>query len=73
MAEPRPLDNLNGMIGKLVNVTLKNGLTYKGNLKSFDLHINIVLDNCKERKSNTIFITGHSVEECLLSDDSIDQ
>jgi small nuclear ribonucleoprotein len=77
MEEPRPLDTLNYMIGKIVNVTLKNGLTYKGNLKSFDIHTNLVLENCeeinKEKKLNTVFIAGHSVEHCLLLEEFIVQ
>ena len=77
MEEPRPLDTLNEMIGKIVNVTLKNGLTYKGNLKSFDIHTNIVLDNCEDmnkgKKLNTIFIAGHCVEHCLSPEEFINQ
>ena len=77
MEETKPLDTLNDMIGKIVNVTLKNGLTYKGNLKSFDIHTNLVLKNCeeinKEKKLCTIFIVGQSVEHCLLQEKITDQ
>lgn len=72
MAELRPLDSLNGMLGKIVNITLKNGLIYKGSLKAFDIHTNIVLENCEEviqgkrRKLNEVFITGRNLEICSL-------
>lgn len=73
MEEPRPLDTLNGMIGKIVNVTLKNGSSYKGSLKAFDIHTNIVLENCEEvtqgKKSEEVFIKGHCVENCSRSED----
>ena len=48
MEASRPLDALNAARGKRVLVELKNGRQYIGNLKSFDIHINTVLDNAEE-------------------------
>lgn len=76
MEEPRPLDTLNGMIGKIVHVTLKNGSFYKGILKAFDIHTNLVLENCEEviqgkrRDLNEVFISGYNLECCWLDEDN---
>jgi len=44
MNEPsRPLDALNNARDKRVIVELKNNRQYVGKLKSFDIHINLVL------------------------------
>jgi len=39
----RPLDILNNAKGKEVTITLKNGEIYCGKVKTFDMHLNIVL------------------------------
>ncbi len=46
--ESRPLDALNAARGKRIVIELKNGKQYIGNLKSFDIHINAVMDNTEE-------------------------
>ncbi len=69
MVEPlRPLDALNDARNKKVIVTLKNNHQYVGNLKSFDIHINIVLENVEElidgelkRKVGVLFIRGDTI------------
>ena len=68
MESPRPLDSLNVARGKRVIVELKNGKQYLGTLKSFDIHINVVLDDVEERqdgemkrKLGTIFIRGDTI------------
>lgn len=48
MKADRPFDSLVSSIGKSINVKLKDGLVYEGNLVSFDIHLNIVLDDVKE-------------------------
>ena len=49
MAEPsRPLDALNNARDKRVIVELKNNRRYTGKLKSFDIHINVVLEDAEE-------------------------
>jgi len=50
----RPLDTLNAARDKRVIVELKNGKQYLGNLKAFDIHINVVLENAEERENNEV-------------------
>lgn len=64
----RPLDALNKSRNKRVIVELKNNKQYLGNLKAFDIHINIVLEEAEERvngeltrKLGTIFIRGDTI------------
>lgn len=48
METVKPLDVLNRAKGNEVLVELKNGTKYMGSLKSFDIHLNIVLFNSVE-------------------------
>jgi len=64
----RPLDTLNAARHKTVIVDLKNGSSYRGKLKAFDIHINIVLEEAEEhkdgemkRKLGTVFIRGDTI------------
>ncbi|MBS3168554.1 small nuclear ribonucleoprotein [Candidatus Woesearchaeota archaeon] len=66
--EARPFDTLNQAKGKGVIVELKSGKQFVGLLRSFDQHVNMVLDNCDEkvdnvvtRKLGTIFIRGDTI------------
>jgi small nuclear ribonucleoprotein len=68
MDSSRPLDALNNARNKRVIIELKNGKQYIGNLKAFDIHINIVIDDAEERengevkrKMGTIFIRGDTI------------
>tara|TARA_B100000315_G_C14448323_1_gene527905 strand:+ start:636 stop:863 length:228 start_codon:yes stop_codon:yes gene_type:complete len=69
MAEPsRPLDALNNARDKRVIVELKNNKKYVGKLKSFDIHINVVLEDAEEhvdnevkRKLGVVFIRGDTI------------
>ena len=69
MVEPsRPLDALNNARDKRVIVELKNGRQYIGKLKSFDIHINVVLENAEEhvdgqlkRKIGMAFLRGDTI------------
>lgn len=68
MEPARPLDALNKARDKRIIVDLKNNKQYIGKLKSFDIHINIVLDDVEERlngeitrKFSTIFIRGDTI------------
>lgn len=64
----RPFDSLNKSKDKRVIVESKNGRQYVGQLKAFDPHINLVLDNAEEkvdgelkRKLGTVFIRGDTI------------
>ncbi len=68
MEQSRPLDALNRARDKRVIVELKNNKQFIGKLKSFDIHVNIVLDDAEERangemtrKLNTVFIRGDTI------------
>jgi len=69
MAEPsRPLDMLNKARDKRVLVELKNNRQYVGKLISFDIHVNVVLEDAEEhidgqvkRKLGVIFIRGDTI------------
>tara|TARA_Y100000310_G_scaffold322162_1_gene380844 strand:- start:783 stop:1010 length:228 start_codon:yes stop_codon:yes gene_type:complete len=66
--QARPLDALNASRNKRVIVELKNNKSYMGKLKSFDIHINVVLEEAEEhvngelkRKLGVIFIRGDTI------------
>ncbi len=68
METSRPLDALNKVRDKRVIVELKNNKQYIGKLKSFDIHINIVLEDVEERvngettrKLEVLFIRGDTI------------
>jgi len=69
MVEPsRPLDALNKARDKRVIVELKNNRQYVGKLKSFDIHVNVVLEDAEEhidneikRKLGVVFIRGDTI------------
>ena len=68
METARPLDALNQARNKRVIVELKNHKQYSGNLKAFDIHINVVLEDAEERedgevkrKLGVVFIRGDTI------------
>lgn len=68
MESERPLDALNASRGKNILIELKNGKQFAGKLKSFDIHINIVLEDAEERengeikrKVGTVFLRGDTI------------
>jgi len=68
MEQARPLDALNKSRDKRILVELKNNKQYIGKLKSFDIHINIVLEDAEERvngevtrKLGVVFIRGDTI------------
>jgi len=68
MEPARPLDALNKARDKRIIVELKNNKQYIGKLKSFDIHINIVLEDVEERmngevtrKLGVVFIRGDTI------------
>jgi len=68
MEHQRPLDTLNRARHKRVIAELKNGQTFTGVLKAFDIHINTVLEDAEEivdgkvtRKLGVVFIRGDTI------------
>lgn len=64
----RPLDALNNARNKRVLVELKNGKQFIGKIKSFDIHINTVIEDAEEivngevkRKLGVVFIRGDTI------------
>jgi len=68
MAALRPLDLLHKTLESPVIVGLKSGKEYRGTLKGYDIHMNVVLQNADElendkpvRTLGKIIIRGDSV------------
>jgi small nuclear ribonucleoprotein len=68
MDATRPLDALNMSRGKRVIVELKNGRSFVGTLRAFDIHINTVLEDAEEheagqlrRKLGMVFLRGDTI------------
>ncbi len=63
----RPLDILSGLSNQRVLVRLKNGVEVRGELKAFDVHINLVLYDAEidegdiTRKFQKMFLRGDMV------------
>lgn len=64
----RPLDALNISRNKRVLIELKNSTQFIGTLRSFDIHINVVLEDAEERrdgeirrKLGVVFIRGDTI------------
>ncbi|MBI4159333.1 small nuclear ribonucleoprotein [Candidatus Woesearchaeota archaeon] len=64
----RPLDILNDSRNKRIMIELKNGRQFIGVLKSFDIHINLVLEDAEEhaegtlkRKIGNVFLRGDTI------------
>lgn len=48
MKSDRPFDSLVNCIGNQITIQTKDNVTYVGDLVSFDIHLNVVLDNVSE-------------------------
>lgn len=69
MAQERPFDLLNKSIGQNVLVRLKNGVGIRGTITSFDMHMNMIIENSEEvgedgssrSKLGTILLRGGNI------------
>ncbi len=68
MVEKRPFDVLNNALNQNVLVKLKGEVEVRGVLSSFDVHMNLVIENGEElrngemkRKLNTVLLRGDTV------------
>ncbi|MGC8710269.1 MAG: LSm family protein [Candidatus Micrarchaeia archaeon] len=68
MVQERPFDLLNKAIGQQVLIRLKNNMEIRGRVTSFDVHMNIVLEDAEELdegnlkvKLGTILLRGGNI------------
>ncbi|NYZ79274.1 small nuclear ribonucleoprotein [Candidatus Micrarchaeota archaeon] len=68
MTEKRPFDLLNGALGGSVLLKLKGGVEVRGTMASYDVHMNIVLENAEQledgevkRKLGTMLVRGDNI------------
>jgi small nuclear ribonucleoprotein len=54
MNQERPFDLLNKAVGQQVMIKLKNGDDIRGKVVSFDMHMNIVLDNAEQLEDGNL-------------------
>lgn len=50
----RPFDLLNKSLNKQVMIRLKNGVSIRGRITSFDAHMNIVIEEAEELEDNEL-------------------
>lgn len=68
MADKRPFDVLNSALNQNVLIKLKGNKELRGKLASFDVHMNVVIDECEEleggesqRKLGTVLLRGDTI------------
>jgi len=68
MQQERPFDLLNKIIGQQALVRLKNNISIRGKITSFDAHMNIVIEDAEElddgelkAKLGTILLRGGNI------------
>ena len=68
MTQERPFDLLNKVLGQKVLIKLKGGTQIRGNLSSFDIHMNLVMQEAEEldegqtkTKMGTILLRGGNI------------
>jgi small nuclear ribonucleoprotein len=64
----RPFDLLNESLGKDVMIELKGKLVFRGVMRAFDVHMNVVLENAEQlidgetkTKYGKIFLRGDNI------------
>ena len=68
MSSERPFDLLNESIGKNVLVELKGNLSFRGKLKAFDVHMNVVLEDAEKFEAGEL---KSKVGKILLRGDTV--
>lgn len=68
MANERPFDFLNESMNKPVLVRLKDNREFRGKLKAFDVHMNVVLDEAEELNDDKVL---KKIGSLLLRGDNI--
>lgn len=69
MTEKRPFDILNNALDNNVLIRLKGNKELRGKLASFDVHMNVVIEDCEElsedgearRKFGTVLLRGDTI------------
>ncbi|MEM3399950.1 MAG: LSM domain-containing protein [Candidatus Micrarchaeia archaeon] len=68
MAEKRPFDILNNALNGPVLIRLKGGIEVRGKMVSYDVHMNLVLEDAEElqegqpkRKLGTMLVRGDNI------------
>jgi len=69
LTEKRPFDVLNNALDENVLIRLKGNKELRGKLASFDIHMNVVIDDCEElgddgetkRKIGTVLLRGDTI------------
>ncbi|MDE1810625.1 MAG: hypothetical protein KGH66_01105, partial [Candidatus Micrarchaeota archaeon] len=66
--DQRPFDLLNKVLGQQVLVRLKNNMSIRGRITSFDAHMNVTMENAEElsdgelkAKLGTILLRGGNI------------
>ena len=68
MANERPFDFLNDAMNKPVLVRLKDNKEFRGKLKAFDVHMNVVLEDTEELEDDKVL---RKIGSLLLRGDNI--
>lgn len=68
MAEKRPFDVLNNALNNTVVIGLKGGVSFRGILVAYDVHMNLVLEKAELLEHNEV---KQGIGTCLLRGDSV--
>jgi small nuclear ribonucleoprotein len=68
MAEKRPFDVLNNALNNTVVIGLKGGVTFRGILAAYDVHMNLVLEKTELLVDDEV---KKGIGTCLLRGDSV--